>query len=248
MEQSNFIDNKYTRLYYKIIEIAKASSHDNYFEFHHIIPRSLGGDNSKSNIIKLSARQHFICHLLLVKMTEGQAKFKMICAAHHMSVCERKELYKITSITYERLKRERSESMKGNSFGKGTVWTDSQRATLSCSLKNSQVFKDCHNETWKRNISEVQSRGVILINGITNETIGEWRNCTDVANHLGCTRANVKWAVRKGTFIGRKLKSLNNTPHWVRWKDDIDAKPSRTLDEISEAKSNSLKLAWTERK
>lgn len=218
MEQSNFIDSKYTRWYFAIIETAKSSTYEGYTETHHIIPRSLGGNNAKENIVKITARQHFICHLLLVKMTEGQARFKMICAAHHMSVCHRKELYKITSITYERLKRERSESMKGNTLWKNIKWTPEQRKNVSEGLRKSKAFEACHNDEWRRKLSDFQSRGVVLINSLTGEVFGEWRNCTDVANHFGCTRANVKWAVRKGTCIGRKLKSLNYTPHYVKWK------------------------------
>lgn len=230
MEQSNFLDNKYTRWYYAIIESAKATTHDCYTEFHHIIPRSLGGSNAKSNLVRLTARQHFVCHLLLVKMTEGNARFKMICAAHHMSVCHRKELYKINSITYERLQRQRSESMKGNTLGKNVKWTPEQRKNLSESLRNSEVFKESRNDTWRQKISDFQSRGVVLINSKTNEVIGEWRNCTDVANHFGCTRANVKWAIRKGTCIGRKLKTLNNTPHYVKWKDQLALNHESTTD------------------
>lgn len=37
-------------------------------ERHHIIPKSLGGLNIKSNIIKLSSREHFISHCLLARM------------------------------------------------------------------------------------------------------------------------------------------------------------------------------------
>lgn len=39
-----------------------------YYECHHIKPRSLGGADDKNNIVKLTAREHFICHWLLVKM------------------------------------------------------------------------------------------------------------------------------------------------------------------------------------
>lgn len=65
-----FSDNKYTKWYYNIIDNAKnrINFDDNYYENHHIIPKSLGGSNSKNNLIKLTAREHFICHLLLVKM------------------------------------------------------------------------------------------------------------------------------------------------------------------------------------
>ncbi len=38
-----------------------------YREIHHIIPRSLGGTNDKSNLIALTGREHYIAHLLLAR-------------------------------------------------------------------------------------------------------------------------------------------------------------------------------------
>jgi hypothetical protein len=43
----------------------------NYFERHHILPRSMGGDNSKSNLICLTAGDHYFAHLLLAKTYGG---------------------------------------------------------------------------------------------------------------------------------------------------------------------------------
>ena len=76
-----FLDNKYTRWYNNIISSAIARSPKNdYFEKHHIIPKSLGGSNKVSNIVKLTAREHFVCHLLLTKMLSGKEKAKMVFA------------------------------------------------------------------------------------------------------------------------------------------------------------------------
>ena len=63
----------YKNIYYKIIENAKKETengnrHVGYYERHHIQPKSLGGNNKKENLVKLTAREHFICHWLLVKM------------------------------------------------------------------------------------------------------------------------------------------------------------------------------------
>ena len=93
-----FIDNKYTKCYYKIIAIAKSrvSFSENYTESHHIIPKSLGGDNNKDNLVDLSAREHFICHLLLTKMVLGKMKRQMsfalwsMCNRHHT---DKKNIY-----------------------------------------------------------------------------------------------------------------------------------------------------------
>ena len=38
------------------------------FHNHHIIPKSLGGDNSHENLVSLTPKEHFIAHLLLMMM------------------------------------------------------------------------------------------------------------------------------------------------------------------------------------
>jgi hypothetical protein len=74
-----YLQNKYTNWYYHITQQAQLRilPVDVYVEKHHIMPSSLGGNNSKSNIAHLTPREHFICHLLLTKMTTGNALFKM---------------------------------------------------------------------------------------------------------------------------------------------------------------------------
>jgi len=75
----NPLNNKYAKWYYQLIEFARQRdlSFDIYKERHHIIPRSLGGNNRKENIVNLLPREHFVAHLLLSKMFDGQEKFKM---------------------------------------------------------------------------------------------------------------------------------------------------------------------------
>jgi len=67
-----FLNNKYTNIYYVIVDRAKSQSRfkgeDIYFESHHIIPKSLGGDNSEDNKVLLTFKEHYICHRLLPKM------------------------------------------------------------------------------------------------------------------------------------------------------------------------------------
>ena len=82
--------NKYTRWYEQIIEKAKtkdmsiskrhAKTYAGYTEVHHIIPRAFGGSDAKENLIRFSAREHFICHWLLTKMTTGTYRNKMLTA------------------------------------------------------------------------------------------------------------------------------------------------------------------------
>jgi hypothetical protein len=119
-----FIDNKYTRWGYAIVERAqkRASTRKQakelleYIEQHHVIPKSfylgnkhstqgwLDGDpNSSSNLVYLTAKEHFICHLLLIRMTNGKAKMMMSFALRAMRSWRNKnhKRYKISSIWYE---------------------------------------------------------------------------------------------------------------------------------------------------
>jgi len=53
-------------------------------EKHHIIPASLGGTNAAENLVSVTPREHFLLHLLLVKMHSGVARGKMIAALNLM--------------------------------------------------------------------------------------------------------------------------------------------------------------------
>lgn len=102
--QAMYIDNKYTKWYRSITQNRQLNPipKTEYGERHHIIPKSLGGTNEASNIVRLKAKEHFICHLLLVKMTEGANKAKMSYAARCLSkaINKHQTRHKISSSSY----------------------------------------------------------------------------------------------------------------------------------------------------
>lgn len=102
-----FLDNKYTKIYYQIVDRAKSRTLDGYKEKHHIIPKSFGGSDKKENLVELTAREHFICHWLLTRMTEGLLKGKMIYAVWMLATNNNphQKREKISSRKYEILRR-----------------------------------------------------------------------------------------------------------------------------------------------
>jgi len=106
-----FLNNKYSNYYFNIVSRAKARtlSPDTYVEKHHIIPKSFGGSNDSTNIVKLTAKEHLICHRLLIKMTTGVLKSKMAFAAWRMVFSSKThKRTKVTSKVYESIKLEMS--------------------------------------------------------------------------------------------------------------------------------------------
>jgi hypothetical protein len=59
----------YLEHYKKLIEsrlkLNRTKKDGVYYEKHHIVPKSLGGSNSPRNLILLTAKEHYIAHLLL---------------------------------------------------------------------------------------------------------------------------------------------------------------------------------------
>jgi len=77
----------YQRIYDQIVDRAKSQnrtkSKDVYYEAHHIIPKCMGGLDDKSNLVLLTAREHFLCHWLLHFLHPNNTKlaraFNMMC-------------------------------------------------------------------------------------------------------------------------------------------------------------------------
>lgn len=59
--------------YHRFIGSLRGQSVDGYAEVHHIVPRSLGGSDDAENLIRLSARQHYIAHWMLARALGGSA-------------------------------------------------------------------------------------------------------------------------------------------------------------------------------
>lgn len=158
------LTNKYSKLYYKITSNAKQRIIECYTERHHIIPQSLGGSNDKDNLVELTAREHFICHWLLIKMTEGEDRSKMLYALKGMKAANKhQQRYKtkITARIYEKYRLEHaknhSDTMKGRTPpNKGRRMSEEQKELLREKAKaNHATGKVYLEESQKKRIAKV---------------------------------------------------------------------------------------------
>jgi len=141
----------YQRIYDEIIERAKPRGLDKkvlegYFERHHIVPRCLNGTNIESNLVLLTAREHFICHQLLWKIHRTCA---LIFAFHNMIHCKRTDQQRyanrLTSKQYEIVRVENSKSR--SKF----IMSDKARASISIhnSSEGNPFYKKTHSDALK---------------------------------------------------------------------------------------------------
>lgn len=129
-----FIQNKYHKWYMAIIEVAKQRTDElDYSELHHIIPRSLGGLDNDYNLVRLTAREHFICHFLLTKFTTGQNYHKMVYACQGMRRARNYQNRYINSRLYEIVKREGARIQSERFLGKKL--SEEHKANISAGQK-----------------------------------------------------------------------------------------------------------------
>jgi len=96
----------YEKIYNQIVERAKNRVLDCYTESHHIIPRCMGGGDEKENLVNLTAREHFICHRLLVQIHPSNNKLKFALWAMCNMKSKRQSRYTPSSRIYESIKIE----------------------------------------------------------------------------------------------------------------------------------------------
>lgn len=99
------------KVYDQIIENAKSRILLGYSESHHIVPKCLGGNDSSDNLVSLTAREHFICHMILCKITDGSDRSKMTWALHRMTF---NGSYRVNSRQYEYIRKCHAKNVSEN--------------------------------------------------------------------------------------------------------------------------------------
>jgi 5-methylcytosine-specific restriction endonuclease McrA len=124
--------------YFRLMSRAATRSNvEGYTEKHHIIPRSCGGKNNRSNIVVLSSREHIVAHELLARMATGTSRRSMVFALSCMFMKSYKTLGRMfDSRTEAKARRLVSEERKGKSF------SDEHRKKLSEARKGRPLSKE----------------------------------------------------------------------------------------------------------
>jgi len=145
----------YLRIYNNIIDNRKKNvlPKTEYGENHHIIPKCMGGSDLEENIVRLSAKEHYVAHHLLYKHYKTS---KLAHAWFMMSVTSGNQERYITAIMYENAKRAHSMVLSENLKG-----------------KDNHFFGKTHSEEARKKISE-SIKKFYSEHGKTQEVIDNW--------------------------------------------------------------------------
>jgi hypothetical protein len=96
----------YQLIHDSIIDRAKTRvlPKETYTERHHIIPRCMGGSDDKSNLVDLTAKEHFIVHKLLVETHPESDQMKLAIWFMSNTINSEGRNYRVSAMEYERYK------------------------------------------------------------------------------------------------------------------------------------------------
>lgn len=124
----------YKKIYNNLIEYRKNNQLiDGYYENHHIIPKCMGGLDECSNIVRLTAREHYIAHHLLYKIYKTS---KLAHAWFNMLRCDSNQKRFFTTRQHEIALKALKDALKISMKGEGN-----------------HFFGKSHNEESKKKIS-----------------------------------------------------------------------------------------------
>jgi len=137
----------YLDRYIKFITFAKnLAVGDKYVESHHILPQSMGGLNDDNNLVKLSARQHYLAHWMLWKAYKSKEMTFAFFSMSNQSNQYQGRNRKINSRIYENLRNEFSTLLSKTAEDK---WQDPAYRQKHIDTNNSEKTQRIRSEKAK---------------------------------------------------------------------------------------------------
>jgi len=140
----------YEKIYQQLIDRAITRTLNGYKERHHIVPKCMGGDNSKLNLVNLTAREHFIAHKLLCKLYPTNKGIQLALWAMVVYKSKKNQrTYKISSREYQSIRETASSVMREIKTGGKTPHSEETKLKIKIALTGKKKTSDHTKKVWE---------------------------------------------------------------------------------------------------
>ena len=240
----------YSHIYDKLIEKATGRLRpQGYTERHHILPRCMGGLDTKNNLVRLTAREHLLAHRLLDKIYPGNRK--LFFALWSMLTMKNSDMPRIqNSREYERAKIRLSIHMSNIQTGlKRPPRTPEHTAKIVAANTgriSSEETKDKIREARKLQICSIETRAKLSAagSGENNPFFGKTHSAESRSkiseNNASSKKVSCDGVIYNSMVDAAKAFDLKEyyvikerciSPKWPTWHF-IDDSNSRIIDTV----------------
>lgn len=228
----------YSKIYTNLVSHRKTNplkqSEDLYTERHHIVPSCMGGSNSKENLVRLTGREHFIAHWLLVKVYPENDKLKT--ALFLMCHFKKYKGMKVGSKLFEKLRANDAKQKRRVNLTEEKLRQVIELGRSMKGRKFSEISKQKMSESSKReNLSRetlrkmsINKSNMWLITDLFDNQIvykGPLKSfCTlnDISHEMMHNSSKTGGKICSGTAYTKRSQIALNTIGWGCKKMEID--------------------------
>lgn len=180
-----------------------------YYESHHIVPRALGGTNEVSNLVLLTAKEHFVCHHLLHKMHGGVMTyaFALMCKSntHHSRFRPNARTVAKSKEALSKLQKGRWTGLKNPNHNRDVTGANNPMYGTSRTGESNPFFGKRHTDNTKAQISMAKKgQGAGLKNpnsrGLIHTPYGIFESCALAGLAEGKDQSTIWKRLKKDTF------------------------------------------------
>lgn len=193
----------YQRIYDQIIDQAKKEQRKKgqgvYYENHHIVPRSEGGSNKKENLVLLTAKEHYIAHLLLYTISATQARaYAFMRMANRVGEKKSAKIYQEVKASTAKISSERNKLI---------VRTQEQNLKVSNTLLEKNKNPTDAMLASRKILSEIRSKPVLQLT-VNGDFVTKYSSAkkakiqTGITTVVDCLKGRQKTA---GGFVWKYL-------------------------------------------
>ena len=196
----------YQIIYDNLINQAKNRLVDGYTEKHHILPKSMGGSNQAFNIVKLTAREHFLAHWLLFKIYKTPSMAKAFRLMLDISKKPHSKTYEIAKTIYaksmmgENNVSKRPEVRKKLKLNCYSPFAGKKRPEHSILMKEKKLFCGEKNPFYGLGNRQVGSKNHMarsVIGKYNNSIVVEWSTLKEASQEIGVSLQAICQALKK---------------------------------------------------
>lgn len=185
----------YKKHYNKLIEKARTREElEGYAETHHIVPKCMGGEDSCNNLVKLTAREHFVAHWLLHRLNPTNSKLSF--AFRMMATTKTRDQHRFTPSSRAVAEAKEAGVEATSKLMKGVPKSEEHIKKVAHANTGKKRTKEVREKLSRLKKGKPSGRGIKVSQyTLEGEFVGSYNSTTEAEKSTGIHNTNIQAAL-----------------------------------------------------